>query len=60
MADMADRYEMMEELGSGSFGTVYRAIEKSTGEEVAVKHVRDHRLFVVLISCRAAADLCQH
>ncbi|KAE8375398.1 Pkinase-domain-containing protein [Aspergillus bertholletiae] len=33
------RYQMMEELGSGSFGIVYKAIEKSTGEIVAVKHI---------------------
>lgn len=31
---------MLEELGSGSFGVVYKAIEKATGEVVAVKHVR--------------------
>ena len=37
--DMAGQYEMLEELGSGSFGTVYKAIEKSTGEVVAIKHV---------------------
>ncbi|KAF7125459.1 hypothetical protein CNMCM5793_001698 [Aspergillus hiratsukae] len=37
--DMASRYQMMEELGSGSFGTVYKAIEKSTGEIVAIKHI---------------------
>ncbi|KAE8346498.1 hypothetical protein BDV24DRAFT_147639 [Aspergillus arachidicola] len=37
--DMANQYQMMEELGSGSFGTVYKAIEKSTGEIVAVKHI---------------------
>lgn len=36
---MANQYQMMEELGSGSFGTVYKAIEKSTGEIVAVKHI---------------------
>jgi serine/threonine protein kinase len=36
---LAARYQMLEELGSGSFGTVYKAIEKSTGEIVAVKHV---------------------
>ncbi|KAE8350470.1 kinase-like domain-containing protein [Aspergillus coremiiformis] len=37
--DMASHYQMMEELGSGSFGTVYKAIEKSTGQIVAVKHI---------------------
>ncbi|PWY64735.1 Pkinase-domain-containing protein [Aspergillus sclerotioniger CBS 115572] len=37
--DMSGHYQMLEELGSGSFGTVYKAIEKTTGEIVAVKHI---------------------
>ncbi|KAI9374625.1 hypothetical protein BJX61DRAFT_532259 [Aspergillus egyptiacus] len=37
--DMASQYQMMEELGSGSFGTVYKAIDKTTGEIVAIKHI---------------------
>lgn len=37
---LADKYQMLEELGSGSFGVVYKAIEKATGEIVAIKHVR--------------------
>ncbi|KAJ5992126.1 hypothetical protein N7451_007850 [Penicillium sp. IBT 35674x] len=37
--DMASHYQVMEELGSGSFGTVYKAIDKTTGEIVAVKHI---------------------
>lgn len=37
---LAAKYQMLEELGSGSFGVVYKAIEKETGEIVAIKHVR--------------------
>ncbi|KAJ6107249.1 hypothetical protein N7523_008572 [Penicillium sp. IBT 18751x] len=37
--DMASRYQVMEELGSGSFGVVYKAIDTHTGEIVAVKHI---------------------
>ena len=36
---LAARYQVLEELGSGSFGVVYKAIEKATGEIVAIKHV---------------------
>ncbi|KAF2860027.1 Pkinase-domain-containing protein [Piedraia hortae CBS 480.64] len=38
-AEMADNYQMLEQLGSGSFGVVYKALEKSTGEFVAIKHI---------------------
>lgn len=37
---LADGYQMLEELGSGSFGVVYKAIERASGEIVAVKCVR--------------------
>ena len=37
--ELAAQYQMLEELGSGSFGVVYKAIEKASGEIVAVKHV---------------------
>ncbi|WPH03855.1 Hypothetical protein R9X50_00673800 [Acrodontium crateriforme] len=36
---MADEYQVLEELGSGSFGVVYKALEKATGEYVAIKHI---------------------
>ncbi|KAK3327689.1 kinase-like domain-containing protein [Cercophora scortea] len=36
---VADHYQVLEELGRGSFGVVYKAIEKATGETVAIKHI---------------------
>lgn len=42
---MADDYHMLEELGSGSFGVVYKAVEKATGDLVAIKHVRPLPLY---------------
>ncbi|XP_014559814.1 hypothetical protein COCVIDRAFT_91112 [Bipolaris victoriae FI3] len=36
---MAEGYQVMEELGSGSFGKVFKAIDKTTGETVAIKHI---------------------
>lgn len=33
----ADRYEIIEELGTGGMGRVYRAIDKKVNEEVAIK-----------------------
>lgn len=36
---VAEHYQVLEELGRGSFGVVYKAIEKATGETVAIKHV---------------------
>jgi serine/threonine protein kinase len=35
----ASRYELLQEIGVGSCGTVYRGIDSSTGKEVAIKEV---------------------
>lgn len=35
-----DYYDIYEELGSGAFGVVHRAVEKKTGRTYAVKFVK--------------------
>jgi eukaryotic-like serine/threonine-protein kinase len=36
----ADRYQIIEELGRGGMGRVYRALDKKLNEEIAVKFIR--------------------
>src|SRR5262245_46161851 len=41
MAQMiGDRYELIEQIGSGGMGKVYRGVEISTGQVVAIKELK--------------------
>jgi serine/threonine protein kinase len=35
-----DKYERQEKLGEGTYGVVYKALNKETGELVAIKKIR--------------------
>ena len=38
-ADQSNKYKLLEQVGNGSFGVVYKAVNKDTGEVVAIKEV---------------------
>src|SRR5262245_4486018 len=40
MENVAERYELLAPLGRGGLGTVYRALDTSTGQIVALKTLR--------------------
>ena len=37
--DHSSKYKLLEQVGNGSFGVVYKAVNKDTGEVVAIKEV---------------------
>jgi serine/threonine protein kinase len=39
-ASQIERYKKLEKLGEGTYGVVYKAQEKTTGEIVALKKIR--------------------
>jgi hypothetical protein len=37
--EASSKYKLLEQVGNGSFGVVYKAVNKDTGEVVAIKEV---------------------
>ena len=42
--DPSAKYKLLEQVGNGSFGVVYKAVNKETGEVVAIKEVNDCKM----------------
>jgi len=40
-ADLEKQYEILKKLGEGAYGVVAAAKDRSTGENVAIKRIRD-------------------
>jgi len=55
MGDMiADRYELIEKIGTGGMGVVYRALDTRTQQSVAVKKLKeDISTPDMIVSCKS-------
>lgn len=42
--DLDTRYKFLEKIGAGSFATVYRALDRELGREVAIKQIHEQYL----------------
>lgn len=41
---MRSKYDLKENIGTGKFSEVYKAVHKTTGEEVAIKVIDKNKL----------------
>jgi len=48
--EVGDNYEVVKQVGSGSYGYVVQAIQKSTGKKVAIKRL--NKIFEDVIDCK--------
>lgn len=55
-----DKYEILEEIGTGAFGVVHRCIEKSTGRVFAAKFVNAYNAAEKETVCKEVLSLLPH
>ena len=54
----AGRYQIIEELGRGGMGKVYRALDKKLNEEVALKLIKPEIAVLFRLSQHVKLQLC--
>lgn len=58
MQDISDTYEVLEKIGSGGGGTVYRAFHKRLQKDVVIKQI--HQNITNLVNCRQEVDILKN
>lgn len=48
--EVGHKYQITNQIGAGSYGNVYEAIERKTGKRVAIKSI--HSIFEDLVDCK--------